>query len=68
MNIRHTIIHTFTVSQEELKIIIKALRESQHIESRDLADEIQKHVEKSAREIQRRFQTQHTVLFQDGGK
>jgi hypothetical protein len=65
MNVRHTIIHTFTVSANELRIILKALKESPHGDALDLAGEIQRHVEKSSKEVQRRFQTQHTVITKD---
>lgn len=64
MNIRHVVIYTFTVSSTELKEIIGALQESPHPDAQNLAVDIQKQVDKSRKEILRRFQTQHTVVYQ----
>ena len=62
MNVRHTVIYTFTVSASEIKETINALKNSPHTDAQNLAEEVQAQVDKSRKEIQRRFQTQHQIV------
>lgn len=68
MNVRHTVIYTFTVSAMELKEIINALKDSPHPDAQNLAEELRAQTEKSRKEIQRRFSAQHNVLYKAEGE
>jgi selenocysteine lyase/cysteine desulfurase len=65
MNVRHVVLYTFSVSAMELKEILSALKASPHPDAQNLSLELQKQVDKSRAEIQRRFQAQHTVICRD---
>ncbi len=65
LNVRQVVVHTFAVAANERRENVTALKASPHPDAQNLAEDIQKHVDKGRKEIQRRFQTQHNVIYRD---
>lgn len=68
MHIRSHVIHTFTVSQGEMKVLLQALKDAKHKEARDLALELEQRIAEATREIERRFRMELGVHYADSRK